>query len=705
MSESQSGYLSPDEITNVSFETKRRGGLDPDAVKRHLSSVAATVHGMRAERDTLLAQVDALRDELSAMPEPSQAPVALDEAELTERLGQDAARVLSEARAAAADRLAEAEEEAAAILAAAEEVHAERSAAADLEAQRIRATAESVVEERRAEADRAAAEIVAAAEADAEHARTAGSSDRETADAEAARIIREAELTRRQILEDLARRRSSARRQIEQLRAGRERLLASHETVRRALDEISDELTISMSEARAAAETAGHSVSDTTIEELEAEIETARLTGLLDTGPLPVVERRPAAKRPAKPAVVAPVSKSTPSSEIGVAPSPENEEVADDKAPGAAEGSTESPTDDTTESVSEPSTDSPGGASATTTPVTVADDATDDSANAEANGDTSADDQSDSSSSDLAPVVQLDRARSEVDTATHPAKGRDAGNGRSTSSAKTSTPVERPEPAPAAKVTKLESVKAAPEPEPGETVVDSADTEDVAEASAEAADVDSADAPDSGAPDSDAPDVDAVDSGDGDSGDEDSVGDLFASLRSETPKPAAPKKSSAKKASPTKKTAAAKKSTANKPTDNAVPAAALVDVDSSEMARRLKRVLADEQSRAMSKVKSSDELPVLADLLGSDDEHVETYWVEVLGQLDDASDGTDEVRAPVRSLVDDIRRRVGGALDGADGDSESAVNALRSVYRELKTQKITPCADAVCRTAGVGVSS
>ncbi len=673
MSESQSGYLSPDEITNVSFETKRRGGLDPDAVKRHLSSVAATVHGMRAERDTLQAQVDALRDELSAVPDTSAAPVALDEAELTERLGQDAARVLSEARAAAADRIAEAEEEAAAILAAAEEVHAERSTAADLEAQRIRATAESVVEERRAEAERAAAEIVAAAEADAEHARTAGSSDRETADAEAARIIREAELTRRQILEDLARRRSSARRQIEQLRAGRERLLASHETVRRALDEISDELTISMSEARAAAETAGHSVSDTTIEELEAEIETARLTGLLDTGPLPVVERRPAAKRPAKPAVVAPVSKSTPSSEIGIAAAPETEEaVADSSLDGAAdaagsaqggEATGEAEPDETLDGSTDTETDTD----------------TDTESGARSGEDAEqGDGSSGTSGGSLAPVVQLDRARNEVDTATHPAKGRDAGNGRSTP--KPSAPSERPEPAPA-KVTKLESVKSEPEPEP-EPESDPATEPDAAP------DVGDATASESGA--DDAPDI----------GDEDSLGDLFASLRSETPKPVAPKKSQAKK-----KPAKAKKSTASKPKEAATLAAPIASVDSSEMARRLKRVLADEQSRAMSKVKSSDELPALADLLGSEDEHVESYWVEVLGQLDNVSDGTDEVRAPVRSLVDDIRRRVGGAIEGADGDSESAVNALRSVYRELKTQKITPCADAVCRTAGVGVSS
>lgn len=44
-----------------------------------------------------------------------------------------------------------------------------------------------------------------------------------------------------------------------------------------------------MSEARAAAETAGHSARETSIEDLEAEIETARLSGLLDTGPVPIV--------------------------------------------------------------------------------------------------------------------------------------------------------------------------------------------------------------------------------------------------------------------------------------------------------------------------------------------------------------------------------------------------------------------------------
>lgn len=283
-----SEYLTPSQITGASFETKRKG-IDPDQVQRHLSAAAQTVRGLEAERDGLAAQIAELQAELDRKPAEVQvaSPIELDEDELTERLGQDAARILAEARATAADRIAEAEAEAANITAAAEEMYAKRSLDADAEAERIRASADGVVEARRAEAEQQAAQILADAETKAQASMSAMTAERQSADADADRLIREAELTRRQILEDLARRRSAARRQIEQLRAGRERLIASHETVRRALDEIGEELTISMSEARAAAETAGHTVSDTTIEELEAEIETARLTGLLDTAQCP----------------------------------------------------------------------------------------------------------------------------------------------------------------------------------------------------------------------------------------------------------------------------------------------------------------------------------------------------------------------------------------------------------------------------------
>ena len=326
-----SEFLTPEEIIGASFDTKRKG-LDPDAVQRHLAAVARSATLLESKNDELQDEVKRLKADLAAKPEVAVAPAAieLNEDELTERLGQDAARILAEARQTAADRVAQAEREAEDIAAAAEELYAQRSIEADAEAQRIRESAETVVEQRQAEADQSAAQIIADAEGKATTARVELDSQQRSAEADADRLIREAELTRRQILEDLARRRSSARRQIEQLRAGRERLMASHDTLRRALDEISQELTISMSEARAAAETAGHSVSETTIEELEAEIETARLTGLLDTGPVPVVAKTPP---DSEPAVVTPASDEpevAPADNVGTVPPAEPETAADD---------------------------------------------------------------------------------------------------------------------------------------------------------------------------------------------------------------------------------------------------------------------------------------------------------------------------------------------------------------------------------------
>lgn len=631
MNASNSGYLSPDEITNKAFDTKRRGGFDPDAVQRHLASAAATVNGLVAERSSLSAQVETLRDKL-ASAEANPVPQAeLDEDALSERLGQDAARVLAEARAAAADRIAEAESQADDIRAAAEEIYAERSVLADEEANKIRESAEQSRTELAEDAEQTASQIIARAEADAESLRTGVADERQSADADAARIVREAELTRRQILEDLARRRSAARRQIEQLRAGRERLVASHETVRRALDDISEELTISMSEARAAAETAGHTVSDTTIEELEAEIETARLTGLLDTGPVPVVTRPPAA-----------VVDDTPA-----------EETADEADVASAAVEAETVDSDVAEPVDKPAPVPPQDIGPAV-----------ESSDSDATDDSESEDTSSRppSGAGLADVVQLDLARNDVDTKTHPATGRDASMGRG-------GPSKSAAPKPKAPV--LEAVQSL---EPTKT------------------------------PDSSDPQVDEiVDDATLDSmDDEDSVGDLFATLRS-TPAPA-PKKAKA----PTKKSsskAAAKKSTAKKSTAkkaSSKPATepdADIEVDSTDVARRLKRVLADEQSRAMSRVKGSDVMPSLEQLLGESSVHVEGYWVEIVAQIDDVSSSDDLLRQPVDELVDAIRRRVEDALTDAGDDSDGAVSALRSVYREVKTQRIAVCADQVCRMA------
>ncbi len=665
-----SEYLTPDDISGASFETKRRG-LDPDEVRDHLSKAAKTVSNLESDRDALVKErdglaevVESLQAELENQPTPVQAPVDLDEAELTERLGQDAARVLSEARAAAADRIAEAESEAGDITAAAEQVYAQRSAEADEQAERIRSSAEEVVEQRRAEANEAAAQILASAEAQAQQARTEGSSERELADADAARIIREAELTRRQILEDLARRRSAARRQIEQLRAGRERLLASHETVRRALDEISEELTISMSEARAAAETAGHSVSETTIEELEEEIETARLTGLLDTGPVPVVDASASEPVADPPAEIAPENTGSDdagdSGETVIEASTTDE--AEDSSASSQDASTEA--EDSTESdgdsAEEPSTESLSSENLTPddSPAVEADSSDDESPQ---ESEPAASTETADAPSALAPVVQLDQARTEVDTASHPARGREAGARTSeppTSAALPSKKVSEAKDAKDAKSTKKSSG--------GATVTN------LASASSKDA--------------STKKDVSAEGSGE--------VEDLFASLRSESEKPAKKKTKKKPKAKTKSKKTKSSKSSGTKKT-----APAKADVDSSELARRLKRVLADEQSKAMSTVKAAELMPSLDELLGAATDHCEAYWVVAVGEM--TSDGSTLARESIDDLVSTIRRRVGDGLDTAGDDKEAAVSSLRSVYRGIKTQRVAEVADAVMRSDAV----
>ena len=258
-----SEYLTPAEVVGVEFETRRRG-IDPAAVDVHLRSVAESMRSLISDNETLRSELGDLRRTHEQAQSARDALAGLTDEELAERVGEEAARIVADAHAEAAALVDQADTDARRIRAEAESVFEERSIAADEEVARRRTAAGEELGEQRAEAE-----------------------------AEAAQLVSEAEIVRRQILEDLARRRSMARRQIEQLRAGRDRLLSSHETVRRVLDELSQELTVSMAEARAAAESAGHSVPETTIDDLEAEIETARLSGLLDTGPVPVVESPP----------------------------------------------------------------------------------------------------------------------------------------------------------------------------------------------------------------------------------------------------------------------------------------------------------------------------------------------------------------------------------------------------------------------------
>src|SRR4051812_28521931 len=94
--------LDPDALAATSFPTVRRG-VDPDAVKKLLTTVADELRQLRASEAGLQADLAAAR---------AQGPVELDEAQVADLLGPETARVLSAAREAAAEIRAKAAERA-----------------------------------------------------------------------------------------------------------------------------------------------------------------------------------------------------------------------------------------------------------------------------------------------------------------------------------------------------------------------------------------------------------------------------------------------------------------------------------------------------------------------------------------------------------------------------------------------------------------
>lgn len=240
--------LSPDEVASRTFPTSFRG-FDPGEVKIFLARVADQLRTVEAKAEELAQQV---REATDARP-------ALDVDALTSALGEETARIVRSAQEAAADIRAKAEENVAQLLREAYE-----------EAGRIRAEAELVLARETETAEAAAAELRADAEAEAAGAlgRARKEAERVLADVEtrARAMIEEAQSGRARILGDLARRRKLAHTQVEQLRAGRERLLESYRMVRTTLDEVTDGLVRAEAEARAAAEAAARRVSDEPVE-------------------------------------------------------------------------------------------------------------------------------------------------------------------------------------------------------------------------------------------------------------------------------------------------------------------------------------------------------------------------------------------------------------------------------------------------------
>ncbi len=234
--------LSPELIQAQAFSSGFRG-YDQSEVRDFLSRVATEV---RALRD----RADQLESAWHSAEERAARPPVLDEDTLMDAVGEETASILRAARSAAADLRTRAAQE------------MERMTAdAEARAEQIRAEAEVVLARQTTVAEQAASRVVESARAEAaemvDKARVEADAVRAAAQQERTLTIDGAIATRERVLDDLARRRRVASVQIEQLRAGRERLLESYGVVRRTLEEVNDELNRADAEARAAADEVG----------------------------------------------------------------------------------------------------------------------------------------------------------------------------------------------------------------------------------------------------------------------------------------------------------------------------------------------------------------------------------------------------------------------------------------------------------------
>jgi cell division septum initiation protein DivIVA len=248
--------LDPSRLESASFELVRRG-FDPTAVRDELQRAAQEIRRVRLERDELagrLAEFDGI------------SPDHLEAHQVAEALGAEATQVIEAAHLAARERAERAEREA-------DAVRDESIATADTTRAEASAAREQMLEEARREAE----ELV-------EDGRGRGRD-----------MVAEAQTVRERMLRDLARKRQTGRAQVEQLRAGRDRLLESLTIAQEGLDTSVTDLVNSVPEARSAAERAGLRVTSEPTpspEQLEGEIESARLVGhpliddVVDPGPV-----------------------------------------------------------------------------------------------------------------------------------------------------------------------------------------------------------------------------------------------------------------------------------------------------------------------------------------------------------------------------------------------------------------------------------
>lgn len=275
----------PDEIARREFATVFRG-YDPSEVRTFLNQLAEQ-QGEGSDRVAELQRALLETEERVKNPE-------LDEEIVTRLLGEQTAQILRSAREAASDMRLKAEEEVSRTLREAHEITTRmREEAEEIFNQRTQ-EAERVSKEMRESAKQESERMVAQAtnettdlrnrvsddvarlraETEAEmlalrqqtqsdlvdersRVRSQGRDLIDSARAEAQALVERTQDHQTELLEILVRKRKIALAQVEELRAGRHRLLTSYRMVRGTLDEITGELERVEDEARQAAESAG----------------------------------------------------------------------------------------------------------------------------------------------------------------------------------------------------------------------------------------------------------------------------------------------------------------------------------------------------------------------------------------------------------------------------------------------------------------
>jgi DivIVA domain-containing protein len=225
------------DIASHSFSSSFRG-FDPTEVRAYLTSLATEI-------ETLRAQIARLEVQLADAEEKAARPDQIDDATLVSRLGEEAASLLGAARTGA------------------EEIRAR----ATLAGEHIRAEAQS-------DAARIREDAQLAARRDLDEARQRAAIIIDDAKLQGREMLVEAQAVRERVLADLTRRRNNGRSQLEQLRAGRDNLLAAFEQARIALEDVGGALR----DAAPSAETGDALLAPADAEPVIARVELTELT-------------------------------------------------------------------------------------------------------------------------------------------------------------------------------------------------------------------------------------------------------------------------------------------------------------------------------------------------------------------------------------------------------------------------------------------